>query len=180
MGRSLADDWATVRVGGSVSPLQHWNETATRDIIEKISRRVRAQRPGTRISVAAVPFDHDRVHEGVDALSWTRDGLVDQVYYMAYGTPPDIDAVTHAWREIPSGHFTVLLQNYRMIGEHASNHSGRLLVDYARLLQEFWPGSGLGLYHFPHLDAEQATALGGLQGISAAGQHAPAAAAAQR
>jgi hypothetical protein len=113
--------------------------------------------------VATVPLDPQRLHEGVDAVGWVRDGLVDRVYYMAYGTPIDVDAVSRAWHTIPANQLTVLLQNYRMVGDRAYNHSGSLLIDYARLLSSRWPGSSMGLYHFPHLDESQVEALSGMR-----------------
>jgi hypothetical protein len=162
-GRTLSSDWQEVLKGKDVLPLQRWNESAVRSVVAAVAAGVRQRRPGTPIAVAAVPLDHQRLHEGVDAVSWVRDGLVDRVYYMAYGTPIDVDAVSRVWRAIPASQLTVLVQNYRMVGDRPVNHSGFLLVDYARLLSSMWPGSSMGLYHFPHLNESQVEALSGMR-----------------
>jgi hypothetical protein len=158
-GRDLEADHAAANGGADRPTLAEWNGDPVRRILQDLATRISAARPGTETSVDAVPFDHDRVHEGVDAAGWLAGRLIGRVYHMAYGNPIDMAGVARSRAAFGCDAMSVIVQDYRMIGERAVDHSGRLLTQVLDLAASEWPGCNVGIYHYPHLTDSQVEAL---------------------
>jgi len=86
-------------------------------------------------------------------------GLVDALVEMAYDDPLNMDSLDQAARSWPASQRIIAVRNYDIFGDSVVNRSGMLLADYVRLIRSRWPGSGVALYHYPHLDSRQSLEL---------------------
>ncbi|HKE94618.1 MAG TPA: family 10 glycosylhydrolase [Povalibacter sp.] len=158
-GRSLEADWQLQQTGQVVPSLVQWNRRAVTDIVRRIAGGVREARPGIPISIDSVPFDHSRMHQGVDDAGWLRDKLIDGILYMSYDDPMDIEGVSHAVSELGGEHLVILARNYDPFDSRIVDRSGALIADYVELKRTLWPASGIGFYHYPHFTNDQASTL---------------------
>jgi len=157
--RSLREDWNQQLQGNDVPSMIEWNRKPIGDIVARISSAVRALRPRALLTIDTVPFDHDRQHQGMDEPAWLRSGLVDALVEMAYDDPLNMDSLDQAARSWPASQRIIAVRNYDIFGDSVVNRSGMLLADYVRLIRSRWPGSGVALYHYPHLDSRQSLEL---------------------
>lgn len=149
--RSLAGDHRSMLAGNRIDSLAGWNAGAVEDVLVRVRAALNARGRKDELSVDTVPFDHERVHEGVDAVRWLDQGLVDRIYHMAYGNPFDVLAVDHSARALGCERLSVLVQDYEMVGDRAVDYDGTQLDQVLRLAAASWPGCEVGLYHYPHL-----------------------------
>lgn len=155
--RSLVTDRDASQRGRSISSLNEWNWIAVTSIIHTLSESARRIRSGLRISIDTIPFE--RSEQGLDEAGWLRAGYIDAVVYMAYENPLDLDRSEKAVREFGSGRLIFLFPNYSSVDGNIYAHSGTLVSEYVQLVRSQWPGSGVGFYHYPHLNKDQITGL---------------------
>jgi uncharacterized lipoprotein YddW (UPF0748 family) len=160
-GRSLPDDWTAQENGSLVPSLIEWNRSAVTEIVRRISSGTRLAKPVTILTIDTVPFDHDRLHQGLDEEGWLRAGLIDAMIDMSYDDPIDIDTLDRAMRTFTSARQVVAVRDYDLFGATAADRSGEAMSDYVRLIRARWPGTGIAFYHYPHLSTEQIISLRG-------------------
>jgi uncharacterized lipoprotein YddW (UPF0748 family) len=165
-GRSLLQDWAAQENGKEVASLIEWNRKLVTDIVRRISYGTRRVRPKAVLTVDTVPFDHGRLHQGLDEETWMRDGTIDAMVDMSYEDPIDIDTLDRAMTLFTPARQLVAIRNYDLFGETVADRSGDTMSDYVRLIRERWPGAGIAVYHYPHMSTAQVLSLG--QGVFSA------------
>lgn len=158
-GRSLVDDHVEMISGRKIPELMLWNAEPISDLLAHVRSEVSGRQRSTEISVDTIPNDHERLHEGVDVQGWLRLGLVDRIYYMAYGDPFDVVSVDQASHELGCDRLSVLVQNYEDVGAEIVDYDGPLLDQILHLARASWPGCEIGLYHYPHLTDSQLQAI---------------------
>jgi uncharacterized lipoprotein YddW (UPF0748 family) len=167
-GRSLSQDWELEEHGATVPSLIEWNRLAVTDIVSRISSATRKFRPKAVLTIDTIPFDHSRLHQGLDEVHWIQSGILDGLVDMAYDDPIDIDTLDRAMREFTPARQVVAVRGYDWFGDTWVDRSGNAMSDYVRLIRTRWPGAGVGFYQYPHLTSEQILALGrGVFGQSA-------------
>jgi uncharacterized lipoprotein YddW (UPF0748 family) len=159
-GRSLLQDWNAQEEGKVIPSLIEWNRLAMTDIVRRISYGTRRAKPKAILTIDTVPFDHSRLHQGLDEETWLRDGMIDAMVDMSYDDPIDIDTVDRAIKTFTPARQLVAVRDYDFFGDTVADRSGDALSDYVRLIRTRWPGAGIAVYHYPHLSAEQALILG--------------------
>lgn len=154
-GRSLAEDWKTALQHTFVPSLAEFNSSAVTDIVMRTATGVRTFRPHAVLTVDSVLFDFDRAHQGLDEQKWLRQGFIDAVMNMSYDDPIDIDGLDRANVAVSADHLVITVRNYDIFGADVVDRSGVVMSDYVRLIRKRWPGSGIGVYHYMHMDANQ-------------------------
>jgi uncharacterized lipoprotein YddW (UPF0748 family) len=168
-GRSLLQDWKDQEAGKVVPSLIEWNRSAVTDIVRRISDGARQAKPKALLTIDTVPFDHGRLHQGLDEASWLQAGLIDAMVDMSYDEPIDIDTLDRAMKVFTPARQLIAVRDYDFFGSTVVDRSGDLMSDYVRLIRTRWPGAGIAVYHYPHLSAEQRLSLGrGVFGQAAA------------
>jgi uncharacterized lipoprotein YddW (UPF0748 family) len=136
--------------------------------VSRIASATRKLRPKAVLTIDTIPFDHSRMHQGVDETHWMQSGIVDALVDMAYDDPLDIDTLDRAMREFTPARQVVAVRGYDWFGDTWADRSGTVMNDYVRLIRSRWPGAGIGFYQYPHLTSEQILMLGrGVFGQSA-------------
>lgn len=155
-GRDLVVDVLAVTPGVPLEPaLQAWQDDAVESLVRQISQRVKSLRPTAIISVDGHPQPFDD-REGRQEARWTNAELVDLVFNMDYGNPPDAErhhgvktSFQEPWRLIP------LISNYDWDGQKVKPKSAGTLRRNVDYLLRRWPG-GIGIYLYSMLNDEQA------------------------
>jgi len=158
-GRSIQEDWEAQQQGRTINSLIEWNRAATTDIVSRIATGLRALNSRAVLTIDTVPFDHSRVHQGLDEETWVRKGWVNSLIYMAYDDPVDVTGIDRAMGVFTPARLVVNVRDYDWFGATAVDRSGDAMQDYVRFIRARWPGAGIGFYHYMHMTADQ---LGGL------------------
>lgn len=153
--RGLAEDWRAHQTGTRVASLIEWQSAALSKLVFDAAKKIRTIKPNLMISVDTVVLDQEREHQGVSVQQWIKQGAVDLVFHMAYETPIDVAQVTEVWKMLPVNKLVVLLKNYEHVDGKVVSTAGEVLADNMQLVRKRWPGSSLGVYHYPRFSADQ-------------------------
>jgi hypothetical protein len=157
--RELSRDWLAQEHGVRSDELIAWQSAAVGEIVRRIVLEARAARPKLLIDIDTIGIDHSRAHQGADALAWVREGIVDLVFHMAYETPLDVAHINEVYAALPVGKLAVLFRNYRDTSGKAVASRGAVVADTVQVIRKLWPGSGIGVYHYPWTTADQIASL---------------------
>ena len=115
-GRDLIADIAASKVAGPArDAIERWQDTAVRELVTSISGRVRAARPGARMTVSGhpVPTGTLRALEGRAEVDWLRRGLIDAVFAMEYDAVPRHETIAAVAAETRPGAARVVVRELR-------------------------------------------------------------------
>jgi Glycosyl hydrolase-like 10/Concanavalin A-like lectin/glucanases superfamily len=162
-GRDLLADLpaSTVR-GPARDAIERWQDSAVRELVSDISRRVRATRPGARITVSGHPVPREtlRALQGRAEMDWLAEGLIDAVFAMEYGAVPRHENFTAVAREVADPSALVwVFANFDRIDGIATARPAANLAEYIRFARSHTPGSGIALYIRAMLNPAQIDAL---------------------
>ncbi len=158
-GRELLEDVRIRNTNGTLtSPLIRWHEEAVTDTVREISTRAHSIKPGITVSIDG----HLRPSpdpEGRQEAMWANSGLIDLVFDMEYGKPPDIER-HHLGRKhfVAPNKVVILLANYLSVDGRSHPLQAEALgrsVEYVLLR---WK-NGVGLYLYSMLDEDQVEVL---------------------
>ncbi|MEO8018755.1 MAG: family 10 glycosylhydrolase [Pseudomonadota bacterium] len=164
-GRNLEADIAASGVAGPArESLTRWQDAAVRDLVTTIGARVRAARPGSRITVSGhpVPLATLRPLEGRAEVEWLRHGLIDAVLAMEYGAVPRHERMAAVAAELPDpAQLVWVFANFERLDGVAVARPAESLGEYIRFARARIPGSGVAIYLRAMLNDAQRAALAG-------------------
>ncbi|NOY82415.1 MAG: family 10 glycosylhydrolase [Kiritimatiellaeota bacterium] len=163
-GADLLEDLKKPRANGwpNARIVQFQND-AIADIVRRVSDGARAIRPNIIISIDGHPSlpDERPGIQGRDGFRWAREGWIDVLYSMDYGTQlawHKYDAIRKLLHR-PSA-LVVLCGNYERLPNGAVGpRDGEIVAKLIAFCQRKFPGNGVALYWLGSLDDAQIRAL---------------------
>jgi hypothetical protein len=158
-GKNLLVDINFPNPDGTLAPaLQQWNDEAVEAMVRAVSAKAKALRPDITVSIDGY-LRPNPDPEGRQEAKLVNAGLVDLVFDMEYGDPPDAER-HHLGRShfVDPNKAVILLANYRFEKGRSRSRQAEALNRTVDYVLRRWK-NGVGLYLYSMLDENQVAAL---------------------
>ncbi len=159
-GRNLVEDAPLTEANGvlKIASLQAWQDEAVEEIVRNVSSCVRKVRPLAVISVDGHPTAFASA-EGREEIRWANQGLVDQIFDMAYGDVPDVET-PNLMRPglVDPDKLVILINDYSEDGKRLYPKDPTWMIRVVSYIRNRW-ANGIGVYLYSMLSDEQVKAF---------------------
>ena len=163
--RSLTLDSLTFKVNPRQVPtLIEYQEKAVTVLIKSISDSVKKIKPSILISADGHP-ELIRYEQGQNSLDWVNSGFVDVILRMDYHPTIDMQATDAVRSKMKNPKaLTLLISNMAHGADLPANQkpfarSGQWIAETITTISLHWPNTGIAVYFYKYLSAEQIAAL---------------------
>jgi uncharacterized lipoprotein YddW (UPF0748 family) len=159
MGRDLSRDIAQSTPGGPLEPhLQQWEDLDVQAIVAGVRNSLKGLKPSLYLSIDGHPVPGLNP-EGREESAWSNAGLVDIVFDMDYGNPPNFENYNLMQPQFLDPRKVIsLLADYVSAGTALSSQDPVILSGLVDYVRQRW-GNGVGIYLYTMLSDDQIAQL---------------------